>query len=411
MILGDQEKEIKTGGRNLIGMKFEGLKLKEDPEYQFGDFERSLQFFRLGQNAQHVVSENLTKTLLNITDKIIDSITANFKKLNETENGTNATAKANEDRMASIELQIVEMRKIMQKGPTWPRRDGSFRSDLRTCFQCEEKGHTARDCHQKGQSLSEEEKPTRGMQKSCELQYRTCFQCGERGHIVRNCRQKVQNVNEVEKLAKDLQKSYEMSEQRQKSLDELAKKFDNLDKERQVQDRKLKKLSNENIELLERIDTLNGVLSSSREEIMKFDNLDKEKQVQDRKLEKLSNKNRELLEQIDTLNSDLKSSEEEITNLSSHNQIIESKRQESKVEIVCLKQKCDALEHQLGEAKIDIEKFEIRANEAEREVGKIPELIKRSDNLVKEREEQDRRLEKLSNEIRVLVKQCKCRNF
>ena len=76
-----------------------------------------------------------------------------------------------------------------------------------------------------------------------------------------------------------------------------------------------------------------------------------------------------------------------------------------------MKQKCDALEHQLGEAKIDIEKFEIRANEAEREVGKIPELIKRSDNLVKEREEQDRRLEKLSNEIRVLVKQCKCRNF
>ena len=125
----------------------------------------------------------------------------------------------------------------------------------------------------------------------------------------------------MEKLAKDLQKSYEISEQRQKSLDELAKKFDNLDKERQAQDRKLKKLSNENIELLERIDTLNGVLSSSREEIMKFDNLDKEKQVQDRKLEKLSNKNRELLEQIDTLNSDLKSSEEEITHLEQEKQM------------------------------------------------------------------------------------------
>ena len=402
MNFGDLAKEIENGGGNPFEMKFEDLKLKEEPEYQFGDFERSLQFFRLGQNAQHVVSENLTKTLLNITDKIIDSITANFKKLNETENGTNATAKANEDRMASIELQIVEMRKIMQKGPSWPRRDSSFRTDLRPRFQCEEKGHVAQDYYQKTQSLNE---------KTCEMQYRTCFQCGEKGHIARNCRQEAPNVSEMEKLAKDLQKSYEISEQRQKSLDELAKKFDNLDKERQAQDRKLKKLSNENIELLERIDTLNGVLSSSREEIMKFDNLDKEKQVQDRKLEKLSNKNRELLEQIDTLNSDLKSSEEEITNLSSHNQIIESKRQESKVEIVCLKQKCDALEHQLGEAKIDIEKFEIRANEAEREVGKIPELIKRSDNLVKEREEQDRRLEKLSNEIRVLVKQCKCRNF
>ena len=183
MNFGDLAKEIENGGGNPFEMKFEDLKLKEEPEYQIGDFERNLQIFRLEQNAQHVVSENLAKTLLNITDKIIDSITANFKKLNENENGTNATAKANEDRMASIELQIVEMRKIMQKGPTWPRRDGSFRSDLRTCFQCEEKGHTARDCHQKGQSLSEEEKQTRGMQKSCELQYRTCFRCGEKGHI------------------------------------------------------------------------------------------------------------------------------------------------------------------------------------------------------------------------------------
>ena len=366
MNFGDLAKEIENGGKNPFEMKFEDLKLKEEPEYQIGDFERNLQIFRLEQNAQHVVSENLAKTLLNITDKIIDSITANFKKLNETENGTNATAKANEDRMASIELQIVEMRKIMQKGPTWPRRDGSFRSDLRTCFQCEEKGHTARDCHQKGQSQNEEEKPTRGMQKSCELQYRTCFQCGEKGHVARNCRQEVQNVSEMEQLKKDLQKSYEMSERRQKSLDELTKRFDNLEKEKQVQDRKLerlsnenqrlleqidtlnsvlnsskeektkfdnleqekqmqdrklKELSNENIELLERIDTLNGVLSSSREEITKFDNLDKEKQVQDRKLEKLSNKNRELLEQIDTLNSDLKSSEEEITHLEQEKQM------------------------------------------------------------------------------------------
>ena len=113
---------------------------------------------------------------------------------------------------------------------------------------------------------------------------------------------------------------------------------------------------------------------------MKFDNLDKEKQVQDRKLEKLSNKNRELLEQIDTLNSDLKSSEEEITNLSSHNQIIESKRQESKVEIVCLKQKCEALEHQLGEAKVDID-----------------------DNLQQEKQMQDRKWKELSNENQDLL--------
>ena len=312
MNFGDLAKEIENGGKNPFEMKFEDLKLKEEPEYQIGDFERNLQIFRLEQNAQHVVSENLAKTLLNITDKIIDSITANFKKLNETENGTNATAKANEDRMASIELQIVEMRKIMQKSLSWPRRDSSFRTDLRPRFQCEEKGQVARDYYQKTQSLNE---------KTCEMQYRTCFQCGEKGHIARNCRQEAPNVSEMEKLAKDLQKSYEISEQRQKSLDELAKKFDNLDKERQAQDRKLKKLSNENIELLERIDTLNSVLNSSKEEIMKFDNLDKEKQVQDRKLEKLSNKNRELLEQIDTLNSDLKSSEEEITHLEQEKQM------------------------------------------------------------------------------------------
>ena len=199
MNFGDLGKEIINGGKNPFEMKFENLKLKEEPEYQFGDFERSLQIFRLGQNAQHVVSENLAKTLLNITDKIIDSITANFKKLNETENGTNATAKANEDRMASIELQIVEMRKIMQKGPSWPRRDSSFRTDLRPRFQCEEKGHVAQDYYQKTQSLNE---------KTCEMQYRTCFHCGEKGHIAWNCRQKVQNVSEVEKLANDLQKSF-----------------------------------------------------------------------------------------------------------------------------------------------------------------------------------------------------------
>ena len=71
-------------------------------------------------------------------------------------------------------------------------------------------------------------------------------------------------------------------------------------------------------------------------------------------MEKLSNKNRELSEQIDTLDRDLKSSKEEITNLSSQNQIIESKRQESKAETVCLKQKCEGLELQLGKAKVDI---------------------------------------------------------
>ena len=113
MNFGDLEKEIINGGKNPFEMKFEDLILKEEPEYQIGDFERNLQIFRLEQNAKHVVSENLAKTLLNITDKIIDSITVNFKKLNETGNGTKATAKANEDRIASIELQIVEMKKIM----------------------------------------------------------------------------------------------------------------------------------------------------------------------------------------------------------------------------------------------------------------------------------------------------------
>ena len=50
MILGDPE--IKTGGKNRIGMKFEGLKLKEDPEYRFGVFERKLQIFWREQNLQ-----------------------------------------------------------------------------------------------------------------------------------------------------------------------------------------------------------------------------------------------------------------------------------------------------------------------------------------------------------------------
>ena len=49
--------------------------------------------------------------------------------------------------------------------------------------------------------------------------------------------QKVKSVSEVEKLTKELQKSSEVSLQCQKSLDELTKKFDNLETEKQVQDR------------------------------------------------------------------------------------------------------------------------------------------------------------------------------
>merc|ERR1711997_183508 len=80
--------------------------------------------------------------------------------------------------------------------------------------------------------------------------------------------QKVQSVSEVEKLTKELQKSSEVSLQCQKSLDELTKKFDNLETEKQVQDRQLKRLLNENQELLEQIDTLDNVLKSSKDEII-----------------------------------------------------------------------------------------------------------------------------------------------
>ena len=68
MILEDPEKEIKTGGKNLIGMIFEGLKLTEGLEYQLGDFERNLQISWHEQNAQRVFSENLAKTLSNFAD-------------------------------------------------------------------------------------------------------------------------------------------------------------------------------------------------------------------------------------------------------------------------------------------------------------------------------------------------------
>merc|ERR1712241_1258040 len=123
--------------------------------------------------------------------------------------------------------------------------------------------------------------------------------------------QKVQSVSEVEKLTKELQKSSEVSLQCQKSLDELTKKFDNLETEKQVQDRQLKRLLDVNQELLEQIDN--------------FDNV-------------------------------LKSSKEEITNLSSEKEIIEAKSQESKAEIICLKQKCQNLEFQLKEVTVNTEK-------------------------------------------------------
>ena len=105
MILGDPE--IKTGGKNRIGMKLEGLKLKEDLEYQFGDFGRDLQFFWHEQNAQRVFSENLAKTLSNFADKIIDSIT--------TVTGTSVAAKANEDRITPDKIpQFNNLEKIIK---------------------------------------------------------------------------------------------------------------------------------------------------------------------------------------------------------------------------------------------------------------------------------------------------------
>merc|ERR1719367_712628 len=68
--------------------------------------------------------------------------------------------------------------------------------------------------------------------------------------------QKVQSVTEIGNLTKELQKSNELGLNCQKSLDELGKKFDQVETEKQVQERQLKRLLNENQELLEQIDTL-----------------------------------------------------------------------------------------------------------------------------------------------------------
>ena len=76
--------------------------------------------------------------------------------------------------------------------------------------------------------------------------------------------QKVQSVTEIENLTKELQKSNELGLNCQKSLDELGKKFDQVETEKQVQERQLKRLLNENQELLEQIDTLDNALKSSK---------------------------------------------------------------------------------------------------------------------------------------------------
>ena len=49
--------------------------------------------------------------------------------------------------------------------------------------------------------------------------------------------QKVQSVSEVEKLTKELHKSNQVTLHCQKTLDELNKKFDTVETEKQVQDR------------------------------------------------------------------------------------------------------------------------------------------------------------------------------
>jgi len=80
--------------------------------------------------------------------------------------------------------------------------------------------------------------------------------------------QKVQSVSEVEKLTKELHKSNQVTLQCQKTLDELNKKFDTVETEKQVQDRQLKRLLSENQDLLEQIDSLDNALKSSKEEVI-----------------------------------------------------------------------------------------------------------------------------------------------
>merc|ERR1712083_1023598 len=115
--------------------------------------------------------------------------------------------------------------------------------------------------------------------------------------------QKVQSVTEIENLTKELQKSNELGLNFQKSLDEVSKKYDQLETEKLVQERQVRRLLNEN---------------------------------------------QELLEQIDALDNALKSSKDEIITLSTKNQSFEIKFQESNAEIICLKQKCQDLEGQIS---------------------------------------------------------------
>merc|ERR1712203_27875 len=71
----------------------------------------------------------------------------------------------------------------------------------------------------------------------------------------------------------------------------------------------------------------------------KFDTVETEKQVQDRQLKRLLSGSRDLLEQIDSLDNALKSSKKEVISLSKENQNLEAKCQNSVAENICLKQK------------------------------------------------------------------------
>merc|ERR1712228_862546 len=159
---------------------------------------------------------------------------------------------------------------------------------------------------------------------------------------------------------KELQKSSEVSLQSQKSLDELTKKFDNLETEKQVQDRQLKRLLNENQELLQQIDNFDSVLKSSKEEIT---NLSSEKEI-------IEAKSQESKAEIICLKQKCQNLEFQLEEVTVNT---EKSSQESKAEIICLKQKCKDLEFQLEEIKVDTEKSnieDIQKERAETEVAK-----------------------------------------
>lgn len=72
-------------------------------------------------------------------------------------------------------------------------------SSIRKCFQCDQPGHLARDCRQKGVSCYQCGQ-TGHLSRDCQRKEVTCYRCGQKGHIAPACKENTSAGPSKEKI-------------------------------------------------------------------------------------------------------------------------------------------------------------------------------------------------------------------